>query len=73
VPTTQIVEALDKLEDRHLRLSVGLEATALEQFALEGGKEALGHRIVIGIAYRTHRGAHACLPAAVAEGERGIL
>jgi hypothetical protein len=54
VPTAQIVEALDKLEDCHLRLGVGLEATALEKFALEGRKEALGHRIVIGIAYRTH-------------------
>ena len=37
--TVQIVEALDKLEDCHLRLGVGLEATALEKFALEGRKE----------------------------------
>jgi hypothetical protein len=51
VPTAQIVEALDELEDCHFSLDVGLEVTALQQFALEGRKETLGHRIVIGIAY----------------------
>ena len=42
-----VVEALDELEDRHARLGVAAEAAPLQQFALQGRKEALAQRVVV--------------------------
>ena len=50
-----------------------LETTSIEQLAFERGKEALRHRVVVGVADRPHRGAHARLPTSLAELDRGIL
>ena len=46
---------------------------AVEQLALERGEEALAQRVVVRIAYRAHRGAHAGLPTAQPEGDGGVL
>lgn len=45
------------------------EAMAIEQLALERREEALAHRIVVGIADRSHRRADAHLAAPLAEGQ----
>ena len=49
------------------------EPPALEQLAFEGREEALAHRIVVAIPDRSGGGAHAGVPASLAEGERGVL
>jgi hypothetical protein len=73
VAAAWIVEPLDEVEDCASRLGLGLEAVPREKLAFEGGEEALAHGVVIGVADRTHRGAHACLTAVLAELDRGIL
>src|ERR1700736_3095298 len=69
----RIVPTLDEFEDGHARFYLGFEAAAVEQFAFERGKEALAHRVIEAIADRAHRGSHAGLAAALAEGERSVL
>ena len=69
----RIVPALDELEDGHAGLRLGLELPPIEQLALQGGEEALAHRIVVGIANRPHRRPDAGFLAAQAEGDRGVL
>ena len=69
----RVVPTLDPFEDRHASLGLTLEASAAEQFALERGKEALRHGIVIGITDRTHRGHDARFATALAEGITGVL
>ena len=44
-----------------------------EELALERGEEALAHGIVVRIAHRPHRRAHASVAAALAEPDRGVL
>ena len=68
-----IVEAFDERERRIARLDLRLEAVPREKLAFEGGEEALAHGVVIGVADRTHRGAHTCIAATVAELDRGVL
>jgi hypothetical protein len=50
-----VIPRLDPGEDRRLRLGRCLEARSIQQLALERGEEALGHRVVIGIADAAHR------------------
>ena len=73
VTTARIVEALDEGEHGAAGFRLGLEATAIKELAFEGGEEALAHGVVIGVSNRAHRGAHACLAAAMAELDRGVL
>ena len=73
VAAARIVEALDELEDRHARLGLRPEPSPVQQLAFERGEETLRHCIVIGIANRSHRGAHARLTAALAELDGRIL
>src|SRR5713101_8642978 len=68
-----VVPALDELKHGHARFDLGFEAAAVEQFAFERGKEALAHRVIEAIADRAHRGSHAGLAAALAEGDRSVL
>ena len=68
-----IVEAFDEGERRVTRLGLRLEAVPREKLAFEGGEEALAHGVVIGVVDRTHRGAHTCIAAAVAELDRGVF
>ena len=46
VPPGGIVEAFDEAEAGHARLDLGGEAAPLEQFAFEGGKEALAQGVI---------------------------
>src|ERR1044071_6267013 len=68
-----IVEAFDEAEAGHARLDLGGEAAPLEQFAFEGGKEALAQGVIVSIPDRAHRGPYAGFLAALAESQRGIL
>src|SRR5450759_341988 len=49
-----VVVALDELEDFHACLRSGVEGLAVEQLALEGGEEGLGHRVIEAIAATAH-------------------
>src|SRR5712691_1487246 len=68
-----VVPALDELKHGHARFDLGFEAAAVEQFAFERGKEALAHRVIEALTDRAHRGSHAGLAAALAEGDRSVL
>jgi hypothetical protein len=69
----RVVPSFDPLKDSHLRFGVALESTAVQHFALEGREKALGHRVIVCIADRSHRGHHAGLAAALAEGVACVL
>src|SRR6202162_1393879 len=68
-----MVPAFDKVEDCHARFDLSFEAAAVEQFTFERGEETLAHRVIEAIADRAHRGPHAGLAAALAEGARNVL
>src|SRR5215470_6527350 len=71
--SARIVETLDELEHSHPRFGLRFEPAAIEKLALKRGEEALCHRIVVGVAHRTHRGPHSCLAATLAEFDTSIL
>src|SRR3954466_11110281 len=73
MPPGGIVEAFDDVEAGHACLDLRGKAAPLEQFAFEGGKEALAQGVIVSIPDRAHRGPHAGFVAAVAESQRGIL
>src|SRR3954453_5832454 len=73
VPPGGIVEAFDEAEAGHARLDLRGKAVPLEQFAFEGGKEALAQGVIVSLPERAHRGPDAGLLAALAESQRGIL
>ena len=73
MPPTRIVKAFDELEDRVARLGLRFEPAASQQLAFQRGKETLGHRIVVGIAYTAHRRPHTRFAAAVAELDGRVL
>ena len=49
-----VVPRLDEFEDGHAGLGRGLEPGAIQQLALQGGEEGLGHGVVIAIPDRAH-------------------
>src|SRR5258706_4989960 len=53
-----VIPALDIAEDLVARLGRGCELTAMGELALDRCKEALRHRVIVGIPRRTHRDAH---------------
>ena len=73
VTTMWVIPSLDELEDCSARLVMVVEVRAVEQLAFEGGEEALGHGVVEALPDRAHRRDHAPSPAALAEGEGGVL
>jgi hypothetical protein len=73
VPPARVVPALDVAEQRYARLGLGRPTVPIDQLALERGEEALGHRVVVGVAHGAHRRPHAHLLAALAEGDAGVL
>jgi len=50
----RIIPTLDVAEAGHLGLGLGCEPAAAEQLGLEGGEEALGHGVVVGVTDRPH-------------------
>ena len=61
------------LEARHAGVGLGRALAAIEELALEGGEQALGHRVVVALAHRSDRRNDAHLAAACAERIRRIL
>src|SRR5215213_856420 len=73
VPPTGVVEALYVLEDRRPCSLAVRPRMAVDQLPLQGRDEALGHRVVIGISYRSHRRQKTRLLEPTAELNRGVL
>src|SRR5881392_4278276 len=73
MPPTRIVKTFDELEDRVARLGLRFEPAASQQLVFQRGKETLGHRIVVGIAYTAHRRPHTRFAAAIAELDGRVL
>lgn len=69
----RVVPTFDPFEHSHLRFSLSFEPATVRQFALERGEETLGHRIVVRIAHRSHRGHDAGFAASLAEGVARVL
>src|SRR6267142_168935 len=69
----RVVPAFDKGEADDLRLGLRGKAATFQQLAFEGREEALAHRIVVGVADRSHRRPHTGFPATFAECQRRIL
>src|SRR3954453_12399835 len=72
-PPGGIVEAFDEAEAGHACLDLRGTAASLEQFAFEGGKEALAQGVIVSVPDRAHREPYAGFHAALAESQRGIL
>ena len=64
----RIVPALDEVEDGHSGVGLGREAATVQQFALEGGEEALTEGVVVGVPHAPHGRSDARLAAAEPEG-----
>ncbi len=71
--SVRVVPALDELEDRELRLGMGAEGAAIDEFAFKRRKEALAHRIIVAITHRAHGGSDTGLLTALSEGDRAVL
>lgn len=50
-----VVVPVDRAHDLDSGVGVVAESRLVEQFALEGGEERLGHRVIEAIAFRAHR------------------
>ena len=72
MPTARVVPTLDVGEERQPRFGLGLPALAIDELAVEALEEALGNRVVLGIAHCSHRWPHAHLLAAFAEGDARV-
>ena len=73
VKPDRIVPGFEEAEAGDSRLGLGGEAATIQQLAFERGEETLAHGVVVGVADRPHRRAHAGLFAPMAERQRGIL
>src|ERR1700686_2983508 len=69
----RVVPAFDEAEAGDLRRGLRRKAAAFEQLAFEGREEALAHRVVVGVADRSHRWPHAGFLAAFAECQRRVV
>ena len=69
VAVTRIVEAFGEAEHGAERLNRRLEPVSSGPLAFQRAREALGYRVVVGIAHRTHRGTH----AASDDRQRGLI
>jgi hypothetical protein len=56
VSASGFVETLDVLGDRTPRFLTARPRVKVDELSFESGDEALGHRVVVGIRYRSHRG-----------------
>src|SRR3984957_15667537 len=69
----RVVPTFDPLKNSHLRFGLAFESTAVQHLALEGSEKALCHRVVVGVADRSHRGHDTGLAAALAESITCVL
>ena len=70
---TRVVPSFDIREDGYSRLCFRREAASVDELALEAGKEAFRHRVVVGIAHAAHRRPHAQFLATPAELDARVL
>jgi hypothetical protein len=70
---TRVVPAFDVGEVRETGPRLCLETAPLDQLELEACNEALGHRVVVGVADTAHRRSRAALLAALAERDARVL
>src|SRR5579859_8252580 len=68
-----VIEHLDVFKEGATGCDLGREGLTGEEFTLQRGEEALGHRVIIAVAHRSHRAANADRLAALAEEQRGVL
>ena len=68
-----VVPRLNPAKDIQPGLRLGGPASAVYKFALQRGKEAFGHGVVIRIAHRAHGWTDLHLLAALAKGHAGVL
>lgn len=73
VTSTRVVPGLEVVEDLRPRLVTRAEPFAVDELALQGREEALGHRVIETVADAAHRRSDAGLLAASAEDEAGVL
>ncbi len=69
----RVVPTFDELEHRPARFVARTKGIAIQQFALQCGKEALTQGVVIAIPGRAHGRPHPGLSAPLPEGQRGVL
>ena len=68
-----VVPAFQPGEDRHAGLGPALEASPVDDFPLQCRKEALGHRVIVGVSRGSHGGHDAGLAATFAKRVAGVL
>src|SRR5215212_4311515 len=73
VPAPGVVEALDVFEDNRPHYLTVRPRVAVDQLPLQGRDEALGHRVVVSVGYRSHRRQESCFFEAATELHRGVL
>ena len=73
MPSLGVVPPFDEVEHRRAGVERRRAREAVEELALERGKEALAKCVVVAVADRPHRRADARLPAPRPEGERRVL
>ena len=69
----RVVPTFQPGEDRHAWLGPTLEATTVNDFSLQCRKETLGHRVIVSVSGRAHRGHDAGRAATLAERIAGVL
>ena len=73
VAPVRVVPSLDPAEYGQACLGFGPPAASGNELALQSGKKAFGHGVVISVAHAAHGGGHAHLPAPVAKSDAGVL
>ena len=68
-----VVEPADPFDDRELELGPGAPDAVGDQLGLEGVHEALGQRVVVGVADRPDRAQHPVIVEDLLEGEARVL
>ena len=69
----RVVPAFDEVEDFVACHTVIGEPISVEELAFEGGKEALGHGVVVAISPATHTGSDGTGGQSLSVGEAGVL
>jgi hypothetical protein len=69
----QIIKSFQVFENSDARFGMGFEGAFHQQFAFQGRKEALRHRIIETIPDRSHGWSYPELATTIAEGDRGVL
>lgn len=73
MPSVWVVPAFNEAEDFPTRGCVRIESGAIDEFAFEGGEEALAHGVVVAISDRSHGGSDTSFKTAFSECDRGVL